>query len=424
MSKILESVMCDQIMNYFNEIMSESMSAYRKLYSTNNVILKCIEDWRFALDNKKVIGCVAMDLSKAFDSIPHGLLIAKFSAYGACTDACHFINSYLSNRKQRVKLNGHYSDWSYILRGVPQGSLMGPVLFNVYLNDLLVILEKECVVYNYADDNTLSYVHSDANVVKDSLEKACNIAITWFNSNFMRVNPDKFQFMLLQSRNEFSLDLLGNTVNPTDMIKLLGVYIDKNLNFSHHVKELIRHSSKQVNVLGRLSRQLSVTCKLRILDAFIVSNFNYCSLAYHECKMSDACKLERLLKRALRYVFSDFTSPYVDLLRKAKKCPLYVRRNRVLLESVHKILNGKYLPIGPEFYVRSESVYNLRNTDLLLQPVFNTVKYGRNSLRYKGTQQWNIMPDQLKCEDFTIFKQHVMNIIQPCQCGACGFCRL
>ena len=366
MSKVLEGLMCDQIMYYFENVLSQSISAYRKLYSTNNVILKCLEDWRLALDDKNVIGCVAMDLSRAFDSIPHGLLIAKLNAYCATEETCKLIHSYLSCRKQRVKINGYHSDWSYIIRGVPQGSILGPVLFNIYLNDLIVALEQECAIYNYADDNTLSCVNRDSNIVKSTLEKACNTAVSWFNSNYMKVNPEKFQFMLLHSDNIFSLDVTDIKIDPVDTIKLLGIYIDKNLCFTEHVNQLVSKGAKQINVLGRLSHKLSESCKQKILDAFIVSNFNYCSLTYHYCKMTDACKLERLFKRALRYVYLDFNSSYSDLLVKANKIPLYVQRIRLIHEAVYKIINNKYPPICPTFYERSNisNMYNLRNTNL------------------------------------------------------------
>ena len=422
MSKVFESIMCEQIMNFFDQVMSPSLSAYRKLYSTNNVIMKCLENWRYALDNKKIVGCVAMDLSRAFDSIPHGLLVAKFNAYGANKNACNLVHSYLSNRKQRVKINSHKSDWSCIVRGVPQGSMMGPILFNIYLNDLLFILEKDCTVYNYADDNNLSFIHEDVDVVKGMLEDVCNQAIMWFNENFMRVNPEKFQFMLLNSSINISLNVSGSTISNTDMIKLLGVYIDKKLDFDYHIGKLLCQGGKQVNVLGRLSRKLNESCKLKILEAFITSNFTYCSLAYNECKLADACKLEKLLKRALRYVYLDFTSSYKDLLLKADRCPLYVRRKRFLLEAVYKILNDKYLPLTSQFYTKSISAHNLRNVNHLVQPMYNSVKYGFKSLRYKGAKYWNVMPDQLKCNDFNQFKLNVKHFIQACQCGYCLLC--
>ena len=170
MSKVLEGILCDQLMIFFQDKLSFMLSAYRSKYSCSNVILKCIEDWRLSIENGDKVGCVAMDLSRAFDSVPHGLLVAKLQAYGVSLNGCELIYSYLKNRRQRVKVSGKRSEWSNTKRGIPQGSLMGPVLFNIFVNDLVLRLEKMCSIYNYADDNTLSYCHRDIKVVKHNLE--------------------------------------------------------------------------------------------------------------------------------------------------------------------------------------------------------------------------------------------------------------
>ena len=120
-------------------ILNPSLSAYRKGYSCQHVILQLTEYWREALDNNDYVGTMAMDLSKAFDSMSHGLLIAKLRAYGMSKNACNMIVSYMSNRRQRVKISGEVSNWSTINRGVPQGSVLGPLLFNIFLNDLFLV---------------------------------------------------------------------------------------------------------------------------------------------------------------------------------------------------------------------------------------------------------------------------------------------
>ena len=139
---------------FFIDILHSSVSAYRKGYSCQHVLLKSTEHWRDAFDADKYVGIVAMDLSKAFDSMPHGLLIAKLHAYGVSLDACNMIISYLINRQQRVKVSGQVSEWSVINRGVPQGSVLGPLLFNLFLNDLFFV-ELNGNIANYADDNHL-----------------------------------------------------------------------------------------------------------------------------------------------------------------------------------------------------------------------------------------------------------------------------
>ena len=137
-----------------------------------------------------------MDLSRAFDKMPHALLIAKLSAYGMSKDACNLIISYLRNRRYRVKIMGICSDWATINRGVPQGSVLGPLLFNIFVNDLFHV-KMSCEIANYADDNHLYYENQCQNTLKYVLENDVNSATTWFENNYMCANPDKFQSIIL-----------------------------------------------------------------------------------------------------------------------------------------------------------------------------------------------------------------------------------
>ena len=130
-----------------------------------------------------------MDLSKAFDTINHELLIAKLHAYGFSKDALHIIHSYLSNRWQRTKIADFYSSWAELLQGVPQGSVLGPLLFNIFINDLFFINEQTSVC-SYADDTTLYACDKDLESVLQSLLHDSMIAIEWFDSNYMKINAD------------------------------------------------------------------------------------------------------------------------------------------------------------------------------------------------------------------------------------------
>ena len=107
------------------------------------------------------VGLLLLDLSKAFDCLPHKLLLCKLHAYGVSRDACDLLCSYLTNRTQRVKISTVKSDWVKLIKGVPQGSVLGPMLFNVFINDLTYVVENACPLYNYADDNTLGFWHND-----------------------------------------------------------------------------------------------------------------------------------------------------------------------------------------------------------------------------------------------------------------------
>ena len=169
-SKIYEDLLAEQMTCHFQGIFDNYLSAFRKTYGCQSILLKLVEDWRHALDNKMIVGAILTDLSKAFDSLPHKLLIEKLKAYGLTNDARNLIGNYLTSRKQRVKIGQVCSEWSSISRGVPQGSIMGPLVFNIFINDIFYFVH-ECDLYGYADDNTLSKAAKDAASLKRALER-------------------------------------------------------------------------------------------------------------------------------------------------------------------------------------------------------------------------------------------------------------
>ena len=428
LSKVVEGIICDQMMDYLSNILSSSLSAYRKKYSCVNVLLKCSEEWKKALDENKVIGCVLMDLSKAFDMIPHDLLVAKLYAYGFSLNACELIKNYLSNRLQRVKLENDRSEWMTLKCGVPQGSLTGPVLFNIFINDLLHVLDECCDVYNYADDNTLSFSHDDPCIVKSTLERSAKKALEWFANNNMKANPEKFQAMVL-GRNGKGSDIVFNLPNnvviqPGEHVKLLGVHLDNNLNFSYHISELTKKCARQVNALARISQDLTKECKLLILNSFVLSNLDYGSVIYHYCKLSDAKQLELLQKRCLRYVLNDFHSSYKEMLSQQGQPTLHTRRLRLLIECVHRVLNDECLPMPSSFFTMKEQHYQLRNVKTIEIRRSNTITYGNNSLRYHGAGLWNNIPNNLKDANMNEIKCYLKNWALNCTCRNCPSCSI
>ena len=155
------------------------MASFRKGFGCHSSLLRLLEDWRRTLDNHKSAAAVLMDLSKAFDCLPHGLLIEKMRANGLAPGTINLLSSYLSNRAQQVRLGSHTSTWEKILKGAPQGLILGTLIFNVFLNDIFFFINQG-IIYNYAYDNTLSFVHANAEVLKKVLEDESCILIDLF----------------------------------------------------------------------------------------------------------------------------------------------------------------------------------------------------------------------------------------------------
>ena len=352
-----------------------------------------------SLDNGHVAGGIFMDLSSAFDCLPHDLLVSKLRAYGLSDSACSLIGSYISNRKQRVKINTTKSEWMSITKGVPQGSILGPLLFNVFVNDLFMFIDK-CRLYNYADDNSLVYDAMDVISLMECLKHDAHNAIKWFDSNGMKVNPDKFQLMILSPRDQLpdlTLCLSDNvTLKSQRNIKLLGINIDDRLTFSDHVSTSCKKSARQLNALARLSKYIDTRSKRILFNSFVKSNFTFSPLSWHFCGKANAMKMEKIQERALRIIYKDYESTYEDLIALGNTNTLLETRLKLLLLEVFKCVKGVNVPFLNRLFEVKDIPYSMRDSYKLVQPKRKSVKYGIRAISYLGDKLWNDLPPEYK----------------------------
>ena len=242
--------MNEQISEYMEKYLSPYVFGYRKGMGTQYCLLAMIEIWRKALDERKVGGAILTDLSKAFDCLSHDLLIAKLEAYGFEKSALILIYDYLKNRMQRTKVDGSYSSWREILNGVPQGSILGPLLFNIFINDIFFFLRKT-KIGNFADDNTTYTVEKNIMTLLKSLEADTFTVINWFRFNEMKPNQEKCHLLVADIEHthydsKSFIQLENAFLESEDVVKLLGVNIDKKLDFDIHINSILKEGNKKL----------------------------------------------------------------------------------------------------------------------------------------------------------------------------------
>ena len=186
-------------------------------------------------------------------------------------------------RKQRVKISNSRSSWAVLTKGVPQGSILGPLLFNIFMNDLFLFIEK-CQLNNYADDNSLDSSSGNLTEVLSNLRCDGRNAIEWFANNGMQANPDKFHFMLFSPMPTAQqvLRIRDDTSLMSEAaIKVLVVTIDHKLCFSQHISACCKKAARQLNALARISKHLNINSRRAIYNSFIMSNLNYFFCLFH-----------------------------------------------------------------------------------------------------------------------------------------------
>ena len=396
-SKLFERIMDKQIVSYITPFLSSLLCGFRKGYSAQHALVRLLEKFKISLDEGGKAGAVLMDLSKAFDCIRHDLLIAKLHAYGFSREALTLINDYLTNRQQRVKVNGSFSSWKSVTRGVPQGSVLGPLLFNIYINDLLLFIQNSDIC-NYADDTTIYACDKNLDNISHRLETACSVALEWFADNFMKLNADKCHLLVLGQRCDDPVTVRigsADVVNSSEE-KLLGVQIDSRLSFDNHVSKLCQKASNKLYALSRISPYMDQSKLRSLMRAFITSQFQYCPLIwmFHSRQLNQ--KINKIQERALRITYKDTESTFSELLQKDSAVTIHTKNLQILMTEMYKTRNGLNPLFMQEIFCDNTTYYNLRNSNDFFQPRVRSVNNGTESVRFKGPQLWQMLPPTIR----------------------------
>ena len=270
LSKIFERILATQIGTYMNDTQqySKCQFGFRQKFSTSDALLYCIEKWRKSLDDNQYAVVASLDLSKAFDSIDHDILMTKLEHLGFDNQSTTLLKSFLSGRYQAVKVKDTVSSWMQLIRGVPQGTILGPLLFTLYVND--IIDQINCDVAQYADDTLLFTASADIDEACQKLEQNCSQLVQYFNMHKMQVNVDKTDFIVFkpkqtQTLNDIKLNVQGKTNERSSEIKYLGIFIDDKLNYDKQIKTVVKKMAMGIRSIRFIAHAIPIQARIQLV---------------------------------------------------------------------------------------------------------------------------------------------------------------
>ena len=424
-NKIIETLMHERLYNFLSthHCIYNLQFGFRPGHSTNHALLSLTEEIRNALDNNLFACGIFIDLRKAFDTVDHDILLQKLDHYGIRGAANDWFRSYLSNRKQIVSLNGFNSQELNVDFGVPQGSVLGPLLFLIYINDLHVAI-KYSKTYHFADDTNLLNKNKSLKQLKKHLNLDLRSLCKWLKSNKISLNASKTELLVFRHPNkkidyDLKLKIDGKRLIPSKFVKYLGVLIDPHLNWSYHVDSLAIKLSRATGMLSKVRHYVSAETLRKIYYGIFSSLLGYCSIIWGQTSNKNVTRIVRLQNKAIRTINFAHYRHSSSILYKNKKIlkftDLVQLQNFIL---VHDSLKGSLPTVFHDIftYIKDKHDYNTRSAkrDKLYPHKINTKVYGTNSVTYQATKTWNKWVSQFPEKKFidekkTVLKKFITN---------------
>ena len=408
LSKILEKIVVKQIQDFLskNNSLNPYQSGFRPHLSTQTALLKITEDIRKSLDNGEVAILTLLDFSKAFDSVDHDILLYKCKMLGFSNPVLHWLESYLKNRQQIVYQNGICSSPKTIFRGVPQGSVVGPLLFLIYVNELPSSL-KYCSHHMYADDFQMLITGriTDLNNLIDKMNLDLHSIQNWSYRNGLVINPSKSQSILISSVlsqkriREMacpSVQLNNIPIPWSTNVKNLGLIINNKLTWDDHINSISRKIFFTFHSLNRIKKFLPQKTRKLLVETLIYPHLDYCDSVYNDLNVKLANKLQIMQNTCVRYIFDlrkydRITNVYCS----NKILKLNYRRQIHSLVTLFQIVKRNGVPyLSRNFNFLSSR--RLRELFILDLPSHKK-SFLKNSFSVKTARVWNSLPSEIRC---------------------------
>ena len=393
-SKVMEHIVHSQIITHMDEhgLLTDSQHGFRKRRSTETQLILSINDLAQSLDVGEQVDCILLDFSKAFDKVPHNRLLMKLHHYGVRGHLYDWIASFLLGRSQQVVLDGQASSVSTVSSGVPQGTVLGPLLFLLFINDLPSSVTSTTRLF--ADD-CLLYIRIKSPEDQVTIQKDLNSLQQWEDQWLMAFNPDKCELLrVTNKRSPLAADytIHGQVLNITDSAKYLGLNIHKSLTWDDHVGKITKKANSTIAFLSRNISRCPTNIKAQCYTTLVRPTVEYASSVWNPAKKDTINKIEAVQRRAARFATRDYqrTSSVTSMLRQLQWQSLQSRRETAQVTMMYRIVYH-LVDIPADQYLHLSSLRTRGHQLRFLAPHTRTTVY-RTAFFPQAIRLWNQLP--------------------------------
>ena len=377
-----------------NNLLSEKQFGFISGRSTVLQLIQVLEKWTETLDQGGCVDVVYCDFMKAFDKVPHQRLIQTLRHYGVTDPLLGWIGQFLNKRKQRVLVNGSSSTWQSVISGIPQGTVLGPILFVAYINSLPGVVTNSDI-YLFADDTKVfKSIFSEKDC--EQLQKDIDAMNKWTDTSLLKFHPDKCVSMRIGKsqvkEGQYTMGPDKHQLSKSEVEKDIGVFIDEKLSFDTHISAKVNKANQMMGTIRRTYEYLDESSFLLLYKALVRPHLEYANQVWAPSLKKQETEIENVQRRATKLLPGFNELSYEERLQKLQLPTLKYRRIRGDMIEMYKILSGKYDPDVSNFIKLHKSKYDTRGHQYKVEKVSAKLNIRKNAFIHRSIDLWNSLP--------------------------------